>query len=154
MPLPGWNRHPCANLRNSCHSWLSRERSRCAWNTCPTHPCKQGEVAQAHTAPPQWEPSIMDSILGFYESAIHSNSEFAEVDKFNYLPSLLEGSAFEAIRGLTLSAANYQDAISLLKKRLATGDGLCPNTWRTLLNLDLVMSDQNLRMTSKPTPEA
>jgi hypothetical protein len=51
---------------------------------------------------------------GSYESA---NDALSEVDKFNYLRSLLEGPAFEAIRGLTLSSANYQDAISLLKKR-------------------------------------
>ena len=38
-----------------------------------------------------------------YDSAIHSNDELSEVDKFNYLRSLLEGSAFEAVRGLTLS---------------------------------------------------
>ena len=32
-----------------------------------------------------------------YESAIHGNDALSEVDKFNYLRSLLEGPAFEAI---------------------------------------------------------
>ena len=80
-----------------------------------------------------------------YESAIHSNNELSEVDKFNYLRSLLEGSAFEAIRGLTLSAANYQDAVSLLKKRFGNRQSIVSKHMETLLNLDPVMSDQNLR---------
>ena len=52
-----------------------------------------------------------------FESAIHTNNDLSDVDKFNYLRSLLEGSAFAAIRGLTLSAANYVDAVGILKKR-------------------------------------
>ena len=69
------------------------------------------------------------------------------MDKFNYLRSLLEGSAFEAIRGLTLSAANYmyQDAISLLKKRFSNRQSIVSKHMEILLNLDPVMYDQNLR---------
>ena len=44
-----------------------------------------------------------------YESAIHKNDELADVDKFNYLHSLLERTTHEAIAGLTLSAANYHE---------------------------------------------
>ena len=39
------------------------------------------------------------------------------MDKFNYLRSLLERTAYEAIAGLTLSAANYHEAVAILKKR-------------------------------------
>ena len=46
-----------------------------------------------------------------YESAVHLNSTLSNVDKFNYLRSLLEKSAYEAIAGLTLSSANYGEAI-------------------------------------------
>ena len=52
-----------------------------------------------------------------YESAVHLNSALSAVDKFNYLRSLLEKSAYEAIAGLTLSSANYGEAIEILKKR-------------------------------------
>jgi len=62
-------------------------------------------------------PVRWTAFVDSYESAIHSNDKLSEVDKFNYLLSLLEGSAFEAVQGLTLSAANYQDAISILKRR-------------------------------------
>ena len=43
-----------------------------------------------------------------FESAIHSNTELSDVEKFNYLNSLLERSAREAVSGLALTAANYR----------------------------------------------
>ena len=52
-----------------------------------------------------------------YESAIHKNKDLSDVDKFNYLRSLLERSAYDAIAGLTLSAVNYKEAIKILEKR-------------------------------------
>ena len=51
-----------------------------------------------------------------FESAIHSNTELSDVEKFNYLNSLLERSAREAVSGLALTAANYRQAIETLKK--------------------------------------
>ena len=61
---------------------------------------------------PKWG-SFWDS----YSSAIHDNSEISKIDKFNYLNSLLEGAALRAIQGLTLTGANYDSAIEILKDR-------------------------------------
>ena len=52
-----------------------------------------------------------------YESAIHNSRQLTDVEKFNYLRSLLERSAHDAIAGLTLSSANYQEVIDILHKR-------------------------------------
>lgn len=52
-----------------------------------------------------------------FESAINSNPGLTAIDKFNYLKSLLEKSAAEAVSGLMLTADNYKEAISILKKR-------------------------------------
>ena len=52
-----------------------------------------------------------------FESAIDRNTGLSEIDKFNYLKSLLEKSATETISGLTLTADNYKEAIYILKKR-------------------------------------
>ena len=49
-----------------------------------------------------------------YESAIHNSADLFAVDKFNYLQSLLEGPAADAIAGLTLSSPNYTEAIAIL----------------------------------------
>ena len=51
-----------------------------------------------------------------FESAIDQNTGLSAIGKFNYLKSLLEESAAEAISGLTLTAANYKEAIYILKK--------------------------------------
>ena len=51
-----------------------------------------------------------------YNSAIHQNPDLSDIDKFNYLKSLLEKSAADAIAGLALTAANYDEAILILKK--------------------------------------
>lgn len=52
-----------------------------------------------------------------YESAIHNNDNITKVDKFNYLNSLLEGTALRAIQGLTLTNANYDAAVEILQDR-------------------------------------
>ena len=52
-----------------------------------------------------------------FQSAVHNNDDIPKVDKFNYLNSLLEGAAFKTIQGLTLSEANYDAAVSMLKER-------------------------------------
>ena len=52
-----------------------------------------------------------------FESAVHRNPVLSDIDKFNYLTSLLESAASEAIAGLTLTAANYDEAVATLKRR-------------------------------------
>ncbi len=39
------------------------------------------------------------------------------IDKFNYLKSLMDGAAAESIAELSLSNANYEEAIVILKSR-------------------------------------
>ena len=52
-----------------------------------------------------------------FKAAVHDNTELTKIDKFNYLTSLLEGAAAHSIQGLTLSGANYDNAVELLKQR-------------------------------------
>ena len=52
-----------------------------------------------------------------FKSTVHDNRELTEIDKFNYLHSLLERSAAEAISGLVLTSANYIEAIAILQKK-------------------------------------
>ena len=51
-----------------------------------------------------------------FKSAVHDSSELTDIYKFNYLHSLLEHSAAEAVAGLALTAANYTEAINILQK--------------------------------------
>ena len=80
-----------------------------------------------------------------YNSAIHQNTELSDIDKFNYLKSLLEKSAADAIAGLALTTANYEEAISILKKRFGNKKQIIGRHMDLLLNVDAVTSDQNLK---------
>ena len=52
-----------------------------------------------------------------FQSAVHRNEGISNIDKFNYLNSVLEGAAARAIQGLTLTEANYSAAVKLLQER-------------------------------------
>ena len=52
-----------------------------------------------------------------FNSAIHSNDSINDIDKFRYLKSFLCDSAKSCIKGLSLSSANYFEAIEHLKQR-------------------------------------
>ena len=80
-----------------------------------------------------------------FKSAIHENSALSEIDKFNYLKSLLERSAREAIAGLTLTAANYREAVSILQKRFGNKQQIISRHMELLLNLEPVTSQHQLR---------
>ncbi len=48
-----------------------------------------------------------------FRSAIHENPELSNIYKFNYLRSLVTHGALEATSGLTLSSANYDEAVEI-----------------------------------------
>ena len=52
-----------------------------------------------------------------FSSSIDAHPALSGIDKFNYLISLLESTAAEAISGLTPTEANYEEAVATLKKR-------------------------------------
>ena len=80
-----------------------------------------------------------------YQSAIHLNPDISKVDKFNYLRSLLDHTALDSIDGLTLSSANYQQAIDILSKRFGNKQLIISKHMDTLLNIDAISSDRNFK---------
>lgn len=90
--------------------------------------------------PMKWTP-FWDS----FKSAVHDNGALSEVDKFNYLRSLLDRSAYDTIAGLTLSEAHYQEAIELLRKRFGNKQLIISKHMESLLQVEAVTSDLNLR---------
>ena len=80
-----------------------------------------------------------------FESSIHLNPELADIDKFNYLNSLLEGAAAEAISGLKLTTANYEEGIAILKKRFGNKQQIITKHMDILLNIDAVASQYNIK---------
>ena len=80
-----------------------------------------------------------------FNSAVHSNERLSTIDKFNYLRSLLEGVAHDAISGLALTAANYGEAVEILMKRFGNKQLIISKHMESLLNVNAVTSDHHLR---------
>ena len=80
-----------------------------------------------------------------FEAAIHNSPGLSDIDKINYLRSLLQGSALDAISGLTLTAANYEEAVAVLKKRFGNKQQIVAKHMDTLLNIESISSSYNLR---------
>ena len=66
-------------------------------------------------------------------------------DKFNYLRSLFEGTAYDAIAGLTLTAVNYGEAIEILTKPFGNRQLIISKHMEALLNVQAVASDTHLK---------
>ena len=75
--------------------------------------------------------------------AIDSNADLSPVEKFNYLSSLLDGVAQEAVSGLALTGANYAEAVSTLKKRFWGTQQIVSKHMEALLQAEPVSNPQN-----------
>ena len=84
-----------------------------------------------------------------YESTVHTNRNLSDIDKFNYLNSLLTGAAREAVAGLSLTSANYQDAIAILKKRFGNVEQRKAKHMEILMNIESVTSSRDLKALRK-----
>ena len=80
-----------------------------------------------------------------FSSTIHENPELSSVDKFNYLRSLVTHSALEAISGLTLTGANYDEAVDVLRKRFGNKQLIINKHMEYMLNADGVSSQHDVR---------
>ena len=75
-----------------------------------------------------------------YNAAIHENPSLSEIDKFNYLCSLFEHSALDAVSGLTLTASHYQLAVEILQKRFGNRQQIITKHTDALLKMEAVAS--------------
>ena len=80
-----------------------------------------------------------------FEAAIDKNEELSSVDKFNYLNTLLEGAAAEAVAGLTLTSENYSEAVGGSKKRFGNTQMIIAKHMDALINLTTVSSQHNVK---------
>lgn len=91
-------------------------------------PQRQVIVAQQARAPhvrlpktnlPEFDGSaiIWPSFWDAFKSAIDSNPDYSDVDKFNYLNGCLRGDAKKLIQGYFVTAANYPLAVNKLTER-------------------------------------
>ena len=77
--------------------------------------------------------------------SIHHNTQLSDIDKFIYLSSLLEGPAAESISGLRVTAANYNEAMSILQRKFGNTQEIVSNHMEALLNIEVVTSHCNMK---------
>ena len=80
-----------------------------------------------------------------FESAIDKNTSLNDVDKFQYLKSLLEGSAAQTISGLALTSSNYSHAVELLTKRFGSKQVIISKHIELLMQLPKVNDGNDLK---------
>lgn len=79
-----------------------------------------------------------------FEATIHNRQELSPIEKLNYLISLLQGEAAQAIEGFALTAENYEDIIKVLKDRYGNTERILEHHIRKFLNLKPVKDASNL----------
>ena len=67
------------------------------------------------------------------------------IKRFSYLQASLRGSAVATINGLSLSSANYEAAVALLKKRYGDPQKLINPHMDALVNLPIVENSRDLK---------
>ncbi|KAL1235274.1 Uncharacterized protein TSPI_04200 [Trichinella spiralis] len=72
-----------------------------------------------------------------------------EIEKFNYLRSLLSGNAETAIRGLTLNAVNYETALTILNEKFGDPQLLIEEHFKSLQNLPVITNQWDSKRLEK-----
>ena len=111
----------------------------------PTAPGHKVRLPKLTIKPFNGKLTAWTSFWDSFNSAIHSNSDLSKVDKFNYLRSMVSSSALEAISGLNLTGANYDEAVEILQKRFGNKQLIINKHMEQLLNIDGVASQQDVK---------
>ena len=90
--------------------------------------------------PKNWQ-TFWDS----FSSAVHKNASLTNVDKFNYLRSLLDGPALNSITELPLTELNYKEAIEILTNRFGNKQIIIISHMEALLKLQPVNATSNVK---------
>ena len=81
------------------------------------------------------DPIKFQAFWDSFETTIHNNEDVSDVSKMSYLVSLLEGPAYLAVAGLSLTNANYKTAVDTLKERFGCEEVVISAHMDTLLKL-------------------
>ncbi|XP_068717114.1 uncharacterized protein [Montipora capricornis] len=115
-------------------------------STIPTHAkLPKLELRKFSGDPINWHP-FWES----FESAIHKNTTLSDVERFQYLKSLLEVSATQTISGLALTSSNYDHAVQLLDKRFGNKQVIISKHMELLMQLPKVSDGSDLKQLRQP----
>ena len=90
-------------------------------------------------------PTEWQAFIDCFDSAVHSNPKLGNIDKMNYLKSLVEGPATAAIKGLSLTSENYNSARKILEDRYGNKQLIISSHMDSLLKLPVVSSVNDVK---------
>ena len=141
-----------SDIRNKMHAAISRIDSALLRNTgrfsTPDTPERSKSKTaklpklklQSFSGNPLEFPSFWDS----FTAAVHGDPSIEKIMKFNYLRSYLQGQALSAINGLSLTAANYDEAVNILNDRFGNKQLLISSNMEKLLSIPAVYTVENI----------
>jgi len=122
----------------------------------PGEPAVSPSPAVAHKSPAVNRPRLpkltlsrfrgnvtqWSSFWDAFKSGVHSNPDLPAIDNFNYLNSLIEGTAARTIHGLMLNEANYDAAVQLLEDRYGKCQLIISEHMKEIANLPVCSVDK------------
>ena len=79
-----------------------------------------------------------------FKAAIHNDETLEKITKFNYLRNNLNGTAYSAIAGLSLTSQNYDEAVKIIEERFGNKQLLITTNIDKLLSIPPVASTSNV----------
>ena len=83
-------------------------------------------------------PTNFQNFWDSYNTAIHENEDISDVNKMAYLFGLLEGPAYSAVKGFSMTSGNYKEVIDVLHECFGSKDVIISSHMDALLKLPLV----------------
>ena len=80
-----------------------------------------------------------------FKSTVHENNNISEIEKFNYLRTLLEDSALSAISGFTLSAENYGQTLEILQARYGNDQVLISAYMQKFVQIPKIQNSNDIK---------
>ena len=91
------------------------------------------------------DPILWPRFIDTFNNAVDENSQLTEIEKFSYLKSYLTVDAEKAVGGLSLTAENYAQGLTILKDRFGNKQLIISKHMNALLALGKVRSSFHIR---------
>ena len=93
-------------------------------------------------------PTNFLSFWDSYNTTIHENEDISDVNKMAYLFGLLEGPAYSAVKGFTMTSGNYTEVIDVLHERFGSKAVIISSHMDASLKLPFVNNSDTKRLRS------
>ena len=139
-PIPSTPSTSSGNISSSPQSGLLLSGVTAASNVEIRAKLPKLEMKRFNGRPTEWQ-----AFIDCFDSAVHSNPKLSNIDKMNYLKSLVESPVATSIKGLPLTSENYNSARKILEERYGNKQLIISSHMDNLLKLPVVSSVNDVK---------